>query len=579
MRMRAVLRLAACELRGRWLSWAVLVLLVGLAGGVVLTAVAGAQRTDSAYPRFLAVYRASDVLVSPADSGVGGYDDALARLPSVAAIAPLVGLQALPLEPGGRLDAAAVVALRPRYRRATGGQIFVADEATQAATVERSIRPQAVALALFALVLAVTALLIVGQVASRQLVAAARDNPTLAALGLTRRRAAARTAARGHRVAGRGHDRARLADRPAARGGRRALGVEPVRRPGRPPRGRHHARVAAADGAGGDPGRDRDHASGRPAMRPPQPGNGTALRVAGGASMESATAGGAAVAGKSGVAGKDGRTKAAAKREPVRRLDRALYEKELYRLQGELMKVQEWVRAERARIVVIFEGRDAAGKGGAIKRVTQYLNPRVARIAALPAPTGREQGQWYFQRYVDQLPTAGEVLLFDRSWYNRAGVEHVMGFCTKEEYHRFLHQCPIFERLLVEDGILLRKYWFSVSDEEQQHRFRGRLDDPMRRWKLSPMDLESITRWEDYSRAKDEMFVHTDIPEAPWYVVESEDKRSARINMISHLLSTIPYHDVQPAPIKLPPRPPSQGYVRVPREMQTYVPDHAASLT
>ena len=285
------------------------------------------------------------------------------------------------------------------------------------------------------------------------------------------------------------------------------------------------------------------------------------------------------MAGKSGVANKDGRAKAAAKREPARRLDRALYEKELYRLQGELMKVQEWVRAERARIVVIFEGRDAAGKGGAIKRVTQYLNPRVARIAALPAPTGREQGQWYFQRYVDQLPTAGEVLLFDRSWYNRAGVEHVMGFCTKEEYHRFLHQCPIFERLLVEDGILLRKYWFSVSDEEQQHRFRGRLDDPMRRWKLSPMDLESITRWEDYSRAKDEMFVHTDIPEAPWYVVESEDKRRARINMISHLLSTIPYHDVQPAPIKLPPRPPSQGYVRVPREMQTYVPDHAASLT
>jgi polyphosphate kinase 2 len=295
--------------------------------------------------------------------------------------------------------------------------------------------------------------------------------------------------------------------------------------------------------------------------------------------MESATAGGAAVAGKSGVASKNGRAKAAAKREPAKRLDRVLYEKELYRLQGELMKVQEWVRAERARIVVIFEGRDAAGKGGAIKRVTQYLNPRVARIAALPAPTEREQGQWYFQRYVDQLPTAGEVLLFDRSWYNRAGVEHVMGFCTKDEYHRFLHQCPIFERLLVEDGILLRKYWFSVSDEEQQHRFRARLDDPMRRWKLSPMDLESISKWEDYSRAKDEMFVQTDIPEAPWYVVESEDKRRARINMMSHLLSTIPYHDVQPAPIKLPRRPPSQGYVRVPREMQTYVPDHAASLT
>jgi polyphosphate kinase len=293
--------------------------------------------------------------------------------------------------------------------------------------------------------------------------------------------------------------------------------------------------------------------------------------------MDLAMAEGAAVADKSGAAGKDGKGKAA--KQPAKRLDRAAYEQELYRLQGELMKVQEWVRAERARIVVIFEGRDAAGKGGAIKRVSQYLNPRVARIAALPAPTGREQGEWYFQRYVEHLPSAGEVLLFDRSWYNRAGVEHVMGFCTKAEYSRFLHQCPTFERMLVEDGILLRKYWFSVSDEEQQRRFRARLDDPMRRWKLSPMDLESISRWEDYSRAKDEMFVQTDIPEAPWYVVESEDKRRSRINMIAHLLSTIPYHAVQPPPIKLPPRPPSQGYVRAPRELQTYVPDHAATLT
>jgi polyphosphate kinase len=292
--------------------------------------------------------------------------------------------------------------------------------------------------------------------------------------------------------------------------------------------------------------------------------------------MYVATAEGAAVAGKSGVASKDGKAKAA--KQPAR-LDRGLYEKELYRLQGELMKVQEWMRAERTRIVVIFEGRDAAGKGGTIQRVAQYLNPRVVRIAALPAPTEREQGEWYFQRYVEHLPTAGEMLLFDRSWYNRAGVEHVMGFCTKQEYYRFLHQCPIFERLLVEDGILLRKYWFSVSDEEQERRFRARLDDPMRRWKLSPMDLQSITRWEDYSRAKDEMFVQTDIPEAPWYVVESEDKRRARINMIAHLLSTIPYHAEQPAPIKLPQRPPSRGYERPPREMQTYVPDHAASLT
>jgi polyphosphate kinase len=283
------------------------------------------------------------------------------------------------------------------------------------------------------------------------------------------------------------------------------------------------------------------------------------------------------VAGKNGAGGKKGRTGTAAG-DGAARLGRKVYEKELYRLQGELMKVQEWVRAERARIVVVFEGRDAAGKGGAIKRVTQYLNPRVARIAALPVPTDREQGQWYFQRYVRELPTAGEVVLFDRSWYNRAGVEHVMGFCTKEQYQRFLHQCPIFERLLVEDGVLLRKYWFSVSDEEQERRFRARLDDPMRRWKLSPMDLESITRWEDYSRAKDEMFVQTDIPEAPWYVVESEDKRRARINMISHLLSTIPYHDVRPVPISLPPRPASRGYVRAPRDLQTYVPDHAASL-
>jgi polyphosphate kinase 2 len=275
---------------------------------------------------------------------------------------------------------------------------------------------------------------------------------------------------------------------------------------------------------------------------------------------------------------KDQGKKAAQLDNGGQRLSKRLYETELYRLQGELVKMQEWVRTEGARIVVIFEGRDAAGKGGTIKRVAQYLNPRVARIVALPAPTERERTQWYFQRYADHLPAGGEVALFDRSWYNRAGVEHVMGFCTKEEYSRFLHQCPIFERLLVEDGILLRKYWFSVSDEEQEHRFRSRLHDPMRQWKLSPMDLESITRWEDYSRAKDEMFVHTDIPEAPWHVVESEDKQRARINMIAHLLSTIPYHQVREPSLKLPPRPPARGYVRVPRDMQAYVPDHAAEL-
>jgi polyphosphate kinase 2 len=273
-------------------------------------------------------------------------------------------------------------------------------------------------------------------------------------------------------------------------------------------------------------------------------------------------------------AGKASRLKAT----PVKRMPRELYETELYRLQAELVKVQEWVRTEGARIVVIFEGRDAAGKGSTIKRVAEYLNPRIAGIVALPAPTEREQTEWYFQRYIQHLPAAGHIVLFDRSWYNRAGVEHVMGFCTKQEYHRFLHQCPIFERLLVEEGILLRKYWFSVSDDEQERRFRSRLEDPMRRWKLSPMDLESITRWEDYSRAKDEMFVHTDIPEAPWNVVDSDDKRRARINMIAHLLSTIPYHDVQRLPLSLPGRPPSGGYIRAPMDMQTFVPDHAADV-
>ena len=261
-----------------------------------------------------------------------------------------------------------------------------------------------------------------------------------------------------------------------------------------------------------------------------------------------------------------------------KRLGAAAYEAELFRLQAELVMVQEWVRASGARLVIVFEGRDAAGKGGTIKRITQYLNPRVARIAALQAPSERERGQWYFQRYVEQLPSRGEIVLFDRSWYNRAGVERVMGFCTPDEYRRFLHQCPIFERLLVEDGILLRKYWFSVSDSEQQRRFRSRLSDPMRQWKLSPMDLESITRWEDYSPAKDEMMVHTDIPEAPWYVVESDSKKRARLNMMAHLLSTIPYAEVPAPSLTLPERPEPKGYERPPREQTTYVPDHAATL-
>jgi polyphosphate kinase 2 len=260
------------------------------------------------------------------------------------------------------------------------------------------------------------------------------------------------------------------------------------------------------------------------------------------------------------------------------RVPKKIYERELFRLQAELVTLQEWVRVEGKRLVVVFEGRDAAGKGSTIKRVTEYLNPRVARIAALPSPSDRERTQWYFQRYVAQLPAAGEIVLFDRSWYNRAGVERVMGFCSNEEYQRFLHQCPIFERLLVEEGVLLRKYWFSVGDAEQEARFRSRLEDPMRRWKLSAMDLESISRWEGYSRAKDQMLVHTDVPEAPWWVVESDDKRRARLNMIHHLLESLDYRQVQRVPLELPDRPESTGYVRPPRDSQTYVPDFAATL-
>jgi len=256
-----------------------------------------------------------------------------------------------------------------------------------------------------------------------------------------------------------------------------------------------------------------------------------------------------------------------------------VYEAELFRLQAELVKVQLWAKATGTRIVVIFEGRDAAGKGGTIKRITEYLSPRIARIAALPTPTEREKTEWYYQRYVAHLPAAGEIVLFDRSWYNRAGVEKVMGFCTPQEYSRFMRQTPIFEQMLIEDGILLRKYWFSVSDTEQLKRFRSRLHDPVRQWKLSPMDLESISRWEDYSRAKDEMLVHTDVPASPWFIVESDIKKHARLNMIDHLLSTIPYTDVPHEKVVLPDRPAaSGGYERPPRELSTYVPDHVADL-
>jgi polyphosphate kinase 2 len=262
----------------------------------------------------------------------------------------------------------------------------------------------------------------------------------------------------------------------------------------------------------------------------------------------------------------------------VPKLPRKRYERELLRLQEELVKMTEWVRDSGARVVVIFEGRDAAGKGGAIKRITEHLNPRIARIVALPIPTERQRTQWYFQRYVEELPAAGEMVLFDRSWYNRAGVEKVLGFCTPADYQRFLRQCPIFERLLIDDGIHLTKYWFSVSDEEQARRFAGRIQDPMRRWKLSSTDLYSRTRWVDFSRAKDEMFVHTDIPEAPWFVVEADDKRRARINCIAHLLSQIPFAAKSPPTVKLPRRQQDEGYVRPPRETYTYVPDHAATL-
>lgn len=261
------------------------------------------------------------------------------------------------------------------------------------------------------------------------------------------------------------------------------------------------------------------------------------------------------------------------------RISDAVYEAELFRLQTEFVKLQEWVRHSGARVVVIFEGRDAAGKGGAIKRITEYLSPRVAHIAALPAPTDRERGQWYYQRYIGHLPTKGEIVLFDRSWYNRAGVEKVMGFCTPQEYALFLRQTPIFEQMLIDDGILLRKYWFSVSEDEQLRRFKARRNDPVRQWKLSPMDLESVYRWEDYSRAKDEMMVHTDTPVSPWYVVESDIKKHARLNMMHHLLSTIEYADVETPKVEMPERPVLSGnYERPPRELSRYVDDYAATL-
>ncbi len=263
-------------------------------------------------------------------------------------------------------------------------------------------------------------------------------------------------------------------------------------------------------------------------------------------------------------------------RSPVKKrtkIRNKAYEAELARLQIELVKLQEWVKKTGQKVAIIFEGRDAAGKGGTIKRITEALNPRVCQVVALPAPTEREKTQWYFQRYAAHLPAAGEIVIFDRSWYNRGGVERVMGFCTDQEYKEFMRSCPEFERMLVRSGIQLIKYWFSVSDEEQERRFQKRLIDPTKQWKLSPMDLESRKRWVDYSKAKDDMFAHTDIKQAPWYVVSSDVKKHARLNCINHLLSLIPYKEIKHKPVVLEERPPQKSYVRPPIADQEFVPE------
>ncbi len=254
-------------------------------------------------------------------------------------------------------------------------------------------------------------------------------------------------------------------------------------------------------------------------------------------------------------------------------LSKKEYEKELEKLQIELVKLQGWIKEKGLKVVVIFEGRDAAGKGGVIKRITELLNPRIVRVVALPVPTEKEKTQWYFQRYVAQLPAAGEMVLFDRSWYNRAGVERVMGFCTEEEVTEFFRSAPEFERMLIRSGIILIKYWFSVSDEEQEKRFQDRINDITKRWKLSPMDLTARSKWVEYSKAKDEMFYYTDTKQSPWYVVNADDKQKARLNCIHHLLSLIPYEDLTPEPIVLPPRQSDEGYVRPPISDQTFVPE------
>jgi len=255
------------------------------------------------------------------------------------------------------------------------------------------------------------------------------------------------------------------------------------------------------------------------------------------------------------------------------RLKKEFYESELLRLQEEMVKLQYWVKKQNLHVVIVFEGRDAAGKGGVIKRITERTNPRVVRVVALGIPSDREKNQWYFQRWVAHLPAGGEIALFDRSWYTRAITEHVMGFCTENQYREFLRSCPQFERMLVRSGTILLKYWFSVSDEEQERRFQQRSKDPRRRWKLSPMDIESRGKWEDYSKAKDRMFDYTDIKQAPWFVVNAEDKKKARLNCMSHIISMIPYEDILPGPIELPPLVKGDAYVRPPFEEQTFVPE------
>jgi polyphosphate kinase len=261
------------------------------------------------------------------------------------------------------------------------------------------------------------------------------------------------------------------------------------------------------------------------------------------------------------------------KRKQTQKISKKKYKEELAKLQIELVKLQRWVQHKGLKVMVLFEGRDAAGKGGAIKRISETLNPRVCKVVALGTPSDRERTQWYFQRYVAHFPAAGEIVLFDRSWYNRAGVEKVMGFCTYDEYNEFVRSCPQFEMMIQRSGIILIKYWFSVSDREQEKRFRERMEDPTKRWKISPMDLHAREKWVDYSRAKDDMFAATDIPESPWNVVEADDKKKARLNFISHLLETIPYEDLPAEKIKLPPRQKAMDYERPPLETQKFVPE------